>query len=141
MNNIPDNVRNHSNIILFDGVCNLCSGFMQFVYKNDPAARFKFAWLQEESGKEILCWLNMPAQEYKTIIYIEKGQAFYRSAAVLHIVKYLRFPWPLFALGKIFPESVRDHFYNWVATNRYKWFGQKEQCLRPTGDLLTRFLN
>ena len=113
---------------------------MQFVYKNDRRARFKFAWLQEEAGKEILSWLNLPDQDYDTIIYIENGRAFYRSAAFLRIVKHLRFPWPVLQVGKIIPRIIRDRLYNWVAAHRYRWFGQRDQCLRPTGDLLTRFL-
>jgi predicted DCC family thiol-disulfide oxidoreductase YuxK len=136
----PQNVREHKNIILFDGVCNLCSGFLNFVYRNDPSGVFKFAWIQESDGTEILKWLDMPTDSYKTILYIKNGQPYFKSTAFLKIVKLLRKPWPLFQVGYILPKFVRDGIYDFVAKHRYSVFGKKDACLMPTGDLKSRFL-
>jgi len=138
--NIPDSIKQHNCIILFDGVCNLCSGFMQFVYKRDVKGRFKFAWLQDEKTKGILAWLDLGSDSLKTIILIEEEIPYYKSSAFLKIVKYLRFPWPFLTVGYVLPRIFRDWIYDFVAENRYKWFGKKEQCMVPSGDLLNRFL-
>ena len=138
--NIPDLIKQNNCIILFDGVCNLCSGFMQFVYKRDIKGRFKFAWLQDDKTKEILVWLNLGSESFKTIILIEGGKPYYKSSAFLQIVRYLRFPWPYLIVGHILPEFIRDWIYDFVAENRYKWFGKKEKCMVPKDDLLNRFL-
>jgi predicted DCC family thiol-disulfide oxidoreductase YuxK len=128
-------------IILFDGVCNLCNGFIIFVYKRDSKAKFNFAWIQSELGKQILEQLNMPTDEYDTIIYMENGEVYFKSTAFLKIVKHLKFPWPLLWIGVIIPRFLRNWIYDLVAQNRYKIFGKKEQCLPPTGDLKKRFLS
>jgi predicted DCC family thiol-disulfide oxidoreductase YuxK len=135
----PESIKNNSHIILFDGVCNLCSGFMQFVYKRDTKAIFKFVWLQDDTSKEILNWLNLDSNNFKTIILIENDKPYYKSTAFLKIVRYLHFPWPLLTIGYTIPQFFRDCIYDYVAKNRYRWFGKKETCLIPTGELLKRF--
>ena len=127
-------------LILFDGVCNLCNGFMIFVYKRDPEARFTFAWIQSDPGKQILQQLNMPTEAYDTIVYLEDGVATFKSTAFLKIVKHLKWPWPLLWAGVVVPRFLRNWIYDLVAQNRYKIFGKKDQCLLPTGDLKGRFL-
>ena len=136
---LPDSIKENSQIILFDGVCNLCSAFLHFVYKYDSKNIYKYTWVQEEKGREILVWLGIPTDEYETIILIENGQAFFKSKAFLKIVRQLRFPWPVLLVGKIIPIFIRDLIYDWVARNRYCLFGKKVHCLVPTGDLLGRF--
>ncbi|MBN1479163.1 DUF393 domain-containing protein [candidate division KSB1 bacterium] len=137
---MPASVSGHDKIILFDGVCNLCSAFLNFVYKFDDQAQFKFTWIQEERGTEILQWLGIPTENYKTIVYIENGRAFFKSTAFLKIVKYLKFPWPMLQAGSILPRRIRDWLYDIVAANRYRIFGKKDACLLPTGELKSRFL-
>ena len=137
---IPESVKDNHSIILFDGVCNLCSGFMHFVYKRDRLGIFRFAWLHDESGREILDWLQLPKESFKTIILIKDGIVYSKSTSFLKIVRYLHFPWPLLSVGYIMPRSIRDRIYDWVAANRYRWFGKKDQCLMPLGDLNKRFL-
>lgn len=136
----PASVTQHHKIILFDGICNLCSAFLDFVRKFDAKAHFKFAWIQEERGTEILQWLGMPKDNYKTIVYIENGRAYFRSTAFLKIVKYLGFPWPLLQVGYILPRCIRDWLYDIVAANRYRVFGKKEACPVLTDELKSRFL-
>lgn len=138
--NTPASIKEHKRIILFDGVCNLCSAFLQFVYKYDYKKTYKFAWIQEEKGNEILEWLHLPTDEYETVVLIENGQIFFKSKAFLKIVRYLRFPWPVLSVGIIIPNFIRDLIYDWVAQNRYRFFGKKDRCLMPTGELLNRFL-
>ncbi|MBN1560663.1 DUF393 domain-containing protein [candidate division KSB1 bacterium] len=130
----------HAKIILFDGVCNLCSAFLQFVYKYDEKQVFKFAWIQSRRGKTLLQQLGMPTDDYKTIVYIEDGRPFIRSTAFLRIVKHLKMPWPLLQAGAILPKFMRDWLYDLVARYRYRIFGKKDACLLPTGDLKSRFL-
>ena len=137
---IPESVRHNHNIILVDGVCNLCSGFMHFVYKRDRLGIFRFAWLQDESGREILDWLQLPKESFKTIILINEGIVYYKSTSFLKIVRHLRFPWPFLSVSYIVPRFIRDWIYDLVAANRYRWFGKKAQCLMPRGDLKKRFL-
>jgi predicted DCC family thiol-disulfide oxidoreductase YuxK len=138
--NKPNSIKENDQIILFDGVCNLCSGFMQFVYKRDAKAVFKLVWLQEKAGEEILQYLDLPTANLKTIILIEHGEPFYKSTAFLKIVRHLRFPWPMLSVGVIIPNFIRNRIYDWVANHRYRWFGKKEQCLLPSGALAKRFL-
>ncbi|MBN1464129.1 DUF393 domain-containing protein [candidate division KSB1 bacterium] len=127
-------------IILFDGVCNLCSAFLDFVYKYDAKAVFKFAWIQSRRGKSLLQQLGMPIDEYKTIVYIQDGRPFIKSTAFLRIVRHLRMPWPLLQAGYILPKFIRDWLYDIVARYRYRIFGKKDACMLPTGDLKSRFL-
>ena len=99
--NIPDLIKQNNRIILFDGVCNLCSGFMQFVYKRDARGIFKFAWLQDDKSKDILDWLTLSTDSFKTIILIEAGKTYFKSTAFLRITRFLPFPWPLLSVGSI----------------------------------------
>ena len=138
--NTPVSIKENNRIILFDGVCNLCSGFMQFVFKRDKKGGFKFVWLQDEKSLGILTWIDMDSESFKTIILIEEEKPYFKSTAFLKIVRYLRFPWPALTVGYILPGFIRDWIYDFIAENRYKWFGKKEMCMVPTGDLEKRFL-
>jgi predicted DCC family thiol-disulfide oxidoreductase YuxK len=129
-----------SRLILFDGVCNLCNGFMIFVFKRDPDARFTFGWIQSEPGKQILVQLNMPTDTYDTIVYLENGIVSYKSTAFLKIVRQLKFPWPLLWAGVIMPRFLRNWIYDLVARHRYRIFGRRDECLLPAGDVKERFL-
>ncbi len=138
--NIPTSLKEHNHIILFDGVCNLCSAFLQFVYKYDHKKTYKFTWIQEEKGNEIMDWFQLHSNEYETIVLIENGQLFIKSKAFLNIIRNLCFPWPVLSVGIIIPNFIRDMIYDWVARNRYQLFGKKDRCLMPTGELSGRFL-
>jgi len=137
---LPSTIKGNKKIILFDGVCNLCSAFLNFVYNRDIKKIYMFAWIQSEKGKEILAWLSLPIEEYETILYIENGKPFYKSTAFLKIVKSLRFPWPVLWLWVVIPKFIRNWFYDLIASNRYRLFGKKDKCVVPTGDLKERFL-
>ena len=126
-------------IILFDGVCNLCSGSVQFVIKRDPAAYFKFASLQSDFGQQQLQTLGLDQKFFHSIILINQGKVYQRSDAALEIVKKLKGAWPLLYGFKILPRFLRDAVYNLIGRNRYTLFGKKDACWIPTPELKSRF--
>lgn len=127
-------------VILFDGVCNLCNGAVQFIIKRDKSGKFKFAALQSETANKLL--KNHPVvQDLTTIIFLEKGKLYTKSDAALKIARGLGGAWSLVYFFKIFPPSFRNWVYDWVAKNRYRWFGKKDECMVPTPELKQRFLN
>lgn len=133
-------VNDNKNIILFDGVCNLCNGFVQFVIKRDKNAVFKFASLQSETGQEVLRKYNLPIDELTSVIYVQNENVFLRSEAALRIASQLDGIWKLSKILLVFPTPLRDFVYNLVAKNRYRIFGKRDECMLPTAELKSRFL-
>jgi predicted DCC family thiol-disulfide oxidoreductase YuxK len=129
-----------SAVILFDGVCNLCNGFVQFVIAHDPNGRFKFAALQSETGQQLLQGLPPADRNLDSVILIQNGRFYKRSAAALRILRGLTGVWPLLYATIVLPAFFRDWVYNLVAKNRYRWLGQTESCLLPTPELQSRFV-
>ncbi len=127
-------------ILFFDGVCNLCNGFVQFVIKRDPKAVFRFAPLQSEEGREVLENANLSTEELSTVVLYWKGEIYTHSDVPLEVAKLLGGGWQLFYIFRIIPKGIRNAIYDWVARNRYRWFGRKESCMIPTPDLKSRFL-
>ena len=128
-------------LVLFDGVCNLCSGAVQFIIRHDPDGKIMFSSLQSERGQAILAHLNMKTDDFDTFIFIENGIAYSRSTGVLKEIRHFDgLWWVLYALI-IIPRPIRDFFYNIIARNRYRWFGKKKECWLPTPELKTRFLS
>lgn len=131
---------NHSSIILFDGICNLCNASVQFVIKHDKAERFKFASLQSDSGQKLLQQYHLLQTDFNSFVLIENEQAYTKSTAALMVAKRLKGLLKLFYGFIIVPVFIRDGVYNLVARNRYKWFGKKESCSIPTPELQSKFL-
>jgi len=127
-------------VILFDGVCNLCAGFVRFVIARDPAGIFRFVPAQSALGTAILHDLGMSTSEYESNILIEDGRAYFKSGAYFRIVAHLRQPWPLMRFARICPRPWRDWVYDRIAANRYAWFGRRDTCLVPSPDIVARFL-
>jgi len=127
-------------VILFDGVCNFCNSAVNFVIKKDKKAEIQFAPLQSEKGRLFLRQYNLPADEMKSFVFIEDGKTYTRSTAALKVCTYLKGPWPACYAFIIIPRFIRDGLYNWVAKNRYKWFGVRDQCMIPTPDVRKRFI-
>ncbi len=126
-------------IILFDGVCNLCDGFVQRIIAADKDDFFRFASLQSEAGQNLLkSYPKLP--DLKSIIYLEDGKIYTKSGAALKIASHLNGGWKLLKAGYVFPKFIRDGVYNVIASNRYKWFGKKDQCMIPTPELKSKFL-
>jgi predicted DCC family thiol-disulfide oxidoreductase YuxK len=131
---------NGNTIILFDGVCNFCNGAVNFVIQRDKKSLIKFAPLQSDVGRQLLKQYNLPVNTFNSFIFIEDGKAYTQSTAALKVCKYLTAWWPLFYGFIIVPKFIRDGIYKWIAKNRYKWFGKKEQCMIPTPEIRDRFL-
>ena len=127
-------------IILFDGVCNLCNGAVNFVIKRDPGNVFKFTPLQEKQGVLLLKKHAVDSKKLDSIVLIENGNVYIKSSAALRIARKMSNLWPLFFVLLIIPSFIRDGVYDFIAKNRYKWFGKKEQCMIPTPGLREKFL-
>lgn len=131
----------HSNIILFDGVCNLCSSSVQFIIKRDPNSMYRFASLQSDFGQQVLSRFGLSTSDFHSIVLLSGNKIFQRSNAALEIAKNLSGGWPLFYAFKIIPRFIRDPVYNWISRNRYSWFGKKDACWLPSPELKSRFLD
>ncbi len=128
-------------VILFDGVCNLCSGFVQTIIKLDPGGKFQFASLQSEFGLEVRRKAGLDTVGLNTVILYAPPQIFTRSDVPLEIARRLGGVWKLALVGYLLPKGIRNYLYDWVARNRYRWFGKKETCWLPTPELKQRFLS
>ncbi len=128
-------------IVLFDGLCNLCSGSVQFIIKRDPLGIFQFASLQSDVGLQKLEKFKIDKNLLHSIILIKGDQFFQRSDAALEIARKLSGVWPILYGFKILPRFLRDGIYNWIARNRYRFFGKKDACWIPTPELKARFID
>jgi predicted DCC family thiol-disulfide oxidoreductase YuxK len=138
-------MRNNStepqHIVLFDGLCNLCNGSVIFILQREKNPLFKFASIQSEAGKELLEWCGLPQDFSQAVIFIEDGKIHLGSTAALKIGQQLQFPWLFLSYaGLVFPKFVRDWVYRQIARHRYQWFGKRDVCMVPTGNLKARFL-
>jgi len=127
-------------IIVFDGVCNLCNNSVNYVIKRDNKDRFRFAAFQEEAGQRLILKYNIDISKTDSIVLIDSDKVYVRSTAVLRIAKYLGGGYPLFYVFMIIPKFVRNWVYDYVARNRYKWYGKKDSCMIPTPELRSKFL-
>jgi len=130
-----------SSVILFDGVCNLCNGFVTFVIARDPGGRFKFAPLQSAAAERLLGHMSSRAAWPDSVVLVENGRVWTRSTAALRIARGLAFPWPLAYAFVVVPRPIRDWIYTLVARRRYQWFGKRDVCMMPTPALATRFID
>ncbi len=126
--------------ILFDGVCNLCNRSVRFVLARDLGENFAFAPLQSAKGRELLTRVGLAQDARTSIVLIEGERSFEKSDAVLRILAGLSGPWPALALLRVVPHRLRDAVYDWIAANRYRWFGQRAECMLPTPEQRRRFL-
>ena len=131
---------NNNPLILFDGVCNLCTGSVKFVLKRDKEKKFTFASLQSTTGQKLLSQFNLPNNTFNSFILYQDGKMYTRSTAALKLFQQLK-GWKWVKIFWIVPKFIRDAVYNLIARNRYKWFGKKEECWLPTPELKARFLD
>jgi predicted DCC family thiol-disulfide oxidoreductase YuxK len=127
-------------VVLFDGVCNLCNGIVNFLIDADHQKRLKFASLQSETGQLILMRFGMDTADFDTFVFYSKGRTYTRSRAALEVARELGGMWQLAYAAIIIPPLLRDGIYRWIAANRYRWFGKRDTCRMPTPELKTRFL-
>ena len=129
-------------IILFDGVCNLCNGAIQFVIKRDKKDVFRYAALQSEIGQRMIAERGIDTSKTDSIILVEEGVAYFvKSDAALEIAKHLSGGWSALRIFSFIPSSIRDVVYDFIARNRYRWFGRKDQCMILTPELQAKFLD
>lgn len=127
-------------VILFDGICNLCNGAVQFIIKRDKNNTFKFASLQSASAKELLANNTIDPTSLHSIIFLKGDSVFEKSDAVLEIVRLLPGAWRWLYFLKVIPAFLRDWIYTIVAKNRYRLFGKQEHCLLPSPELKSKFI-
>lgn len=131
----------HDRIIVFDGLCNLCNVFVDWVIRHDPDGRFAFAPLQSESAQHLLRQLGFNTQDFDTFLYLENGYVFTKSTAALKILYALKRRWSwVWACCAVIPSPVRDALYNWVVRYRYRLLGKRESCRTPSFEEQHRFL-
>jgi predicted DCC family thiol-disulfide oxidoreductase YuxK len=137
MKNLPPNKK----IILFDGVCNLCNSSVQFVIQHDKKDVFRFVALQSDLGQEILKHIGINPKNINSIILYDPGVAYYyKSQAALEIAKSLGGFFHFGTVFRIIPTGISNQLYDYIAKNRYKWYGKKESCMVPTAALQSKFL-
>jgi predicted DCC family thiol-disulfide oxidoreductase YuxK len=124
-------------VILFDGVCNLCTGSVQFVIERDSRRQFRFASLQSGAAERLLG----SRDQLETMVLIAGGKVYRKSTAALLIARRLDGFWPLLAVFLIVPRFLRDAVYDWIGRRRYRMFGKRETCWVPRPELADRFLD
>lgn len=127
-------------IVLFDGVCNLCNGLVQFLLERDTEGTLRFGSLQSEAADELLDRFDVAADEIDSIVLVEGDEAYVKSAAVLRIAKHLGVPYSLAYAFRHVPRALRDWVYDQVAAHRYQVFGKRDQCMVPPPDVDQRFI-
>lgn len=137
---MPEGMLHNDCVVLFDGVCNLCNGWVRFLLERDRLGKLRFAAVQSRAGQAILAWCGLPTDRFNTIVFVERGRAYTKSDAFLRIVRYLRWPWHWLRFGVVIPRPARDWLYDRVALNRFALFGRRDTCMMPTSALAARFL-
>jgi predicted DCC family thiol-disulfide oxidoreductase YuxK len=127
-------------IVVFDGVCNLCTRSVQFILRHEAGPHFQFAPLQSPAGARLLKTFGFSPDDAKTFVLIVDGKPYVKSDAAIRVAKYFKGPWKLVAIVRVIPRPIRNWIYDAVARNRYRWFGTTETCMVPTPELRSRFL-
>jgi predicted DCC family thiol-disulfide oxidoreductase YuxK len=128
-------------VIFFDGVCNLCNASVQFVIEHDKENYFKFSALQGDYAKDVLPQFNVITENLNSTLLLENGKLYTKSTSALRVARKLNGFWPLLYGFIIIPKFIRDWVYDFIAKNRYKWWGKQESCWVPTPELKSRFYN
>jgi len=128
-------------LLLFDGICNLCNSSVQFIIKRDTEKKFSFASLQSDAAKEILLQFDEKYLNLDSIILIFDGAVYTKSPAIIKVGSLLGGFYKIATIFYVIPKSIRDWVYDYVAKNRYKWYGKRESCMIPSKELKNRFLD
>ena len=135
----PDPGTRAANVVLFDGVCNLCNGFVDFVIKRDPHGRIRFGSLQSLAGKKLVAEFEL-SQDIEYLVLVQSDRTSIKSSAALRACRHLRFPWPAAQIFLLVPRFLRDWVYDRMARNRYQLFGKRDTCRVPTEEEKSRFI-
>jgi predicted DCC family thiol-disulfide oxidoreductase YuxK len=128
-------------VLLFDGVCNLCNGVVQFLLARDAEGRFRFASLQSDAGRRLLDAYDVPADGLDTVVLLEGDEWYTKSDAAIRVAELLGGAYALAAALRVVPRPLRDAGYDLVAASRYRVFGRRDQCMVPSSDVSDRFLD
>jgi len=135
------NLPKDKKIILFDGVCNLCDATVQFLIKRDTKDVFRFVAIQSDLGQDIIKHIGIDISKTDSIILYEPGTAYYYKAeAALKIGKELGGLYSLLNIFNVVPKALSNSIYDFVARNRYKWYGKRDACMIPTPQMKAKFL-
>lgn len=135
-----NDILKNKTILLFDGYCNLCHSSVQFVLKHEKKPEIYFTSLQSKIGIEILNYYSIDPAQTDSLVLIEKNKAYVKSTAALRLAKHLKGIFPIAFSLIIVPAFIRNTVYDFIAKNRYKWYGKKDSCLIQDQNLATRFL-
>lgn len=127
-------------VILFDGVCNLCNGAVDFILRHEATDELRFAALQSEVGARLAKGCGLGGGEMETLVLVEGERCYTQSAAALRIANHLKYPWRLLSILILVPRPWRDRIYAYIARRRYLWFGKRDTCRLPTAEEKSRFL-
>ena len=128
------------NVVIFDGVCNLCARCVKFILDHEADQTLRFAALQSPAGARLMRELGFDPEDARTFVLIADGKPYVRSDAAIRVSRYFRGAWKLLGAVKIIPRPIRDWAYDSVARNRYRWFGRVDACRVPTPELRARFI-
>jgi predicted DCC family thiol-disulfide oxidoreductase YuxK len=138
---VIESLPKNKQLILFDGVCNLCNTSIQYVIKHDKKDLFMFAPIQSDVGQNIIKTYKIDTEKTDSILlYSNENGLSIKSTAALRVAKYLGFPRNLMSIFFIVPTFIRNWVYDFIAKNRYKWYGKQEACMIPTPELKAKFL-
>jgi len=138
--NARDNLERFDKLVLFDGVCNLCTHSVRFILEHEKGPLFRFATVQSPVGSRLMRELGLNPDDAETFVLIADGRAYLRSDAAIRIARDLRGAWRWLGVVKIVPRPLRDWIYDLVARNRYRWFGRTDECMVPTAEIRARFI-
>lgn len=127
-------------VVLFDGVCNLCNGWVKFLLRHDKKGIFRFGALQSEEAKELLKQHSHDTGSMNSIVLLDNNKMYRESTAILRILRKLNGAWALAYAFIVVPAFVRDGVYRFIAKNRYRWFGQQASCMVPEPGMRDRFI-
>jgi len=131
---------NQFRIIIFDGICNLCCGWIQYLIRKDQTMKFRFASIQSQTGQKLLKSVQENGEMLESIIYLKENKYFRESSAVLEILSDVGGVWKFVVVLKLIPKPIRDKIYQFIANRRYRYFGKRTTCLLPTPVNKKRFL-
>jgi predicted DCC family thiol-disulfide oxidoreductase YuxK len=118
-------------VVVFDGICHVCSGWVQFMERHRIEPRFKLIPMQSEAGKALLTAHGIDPEDPATFLVVDGGRQFTQSDGAIHVVGALGGAWALFKAARVIPKPWRDALYRLLARNRYRWFGQRSTCYLP----------
>jgi predicted DCC family thiol-disulfide oxidoreductase YuxK len=129
-----------SDIIVFDGVCHLCSRSTRFILDHESKPVLRFASILSAAGSRLMRELGLDPQDAKTFVLLSADRAHFKSDAAIRVAGYLRWPWRILGVVRVVPRPIRNWVYDRIARNRYRWFGRSDSCMMPTPELRSRFI-